>query len=108
MVVPEALVSRPSSANDVATKLLASWVKNKNGAADGDVSIRKVALQSLATGLQAVVQEIGEAPTSTQSAPSAGPHDSPVTSLEDVMSILMEDLAKVVFKGLADSTEPCR
>ncbi len=108
MLIPEALVSRSSSANDVATRLLASWVKNKHGAADGDVSIRKAALQSLGINLQAVVQEIGGAPMSCQSAPSAGPHESPITFLEDVMAILMEDLAKVVFKGLADPTEACR
>lgn len=108
MLVPSALVSQSGSANDVAKKLMASWVKNKNGAADGDVSIRKVALQNIATDLQAVVRQLGEAPTSAQSAPSAGPRDNPGTFLEEVMATLMQDLAKVVFKGLVDPTEACR
>lgn len=96
------------SAQDIARSLLASWQKNKNGAADGDVSTRKIAMQNLTRDLQAVVQQIGEVPLPIQNAPSAGPHASSGTFLEEVMAILMEDLAKVMFKGLADPAEACR
>eukprot|EP00903_Cladosiphon_okamuranus_P014434 g13393.t2 len=65
-------------------------------------------MHSLSRDLRAVVQQFGGAPILTQSAPSAGPHDSPGTFLEEVMAILMEALAKVMFKGLADPTEACR
>lgn len=96
------------SAHDVSSSLLASWQKHKNGAADGDVRTRKAAMQSLSRDLQAVVQQFGGTPSLTQSAPSAGPHDSSGVFLEEVMAILMEALAKVMFKGLADPTEACR
>lgn len=66
-------------------------------------------MQNLSRNLQTVVQQFGGAPILVQSAPSAGPHDeSPGAFLEEVMAILMEALAKVVFKGLADPTETCR
>eukprot|EP00752_Nemacystus_decipiens_P006103 g5507.t2 len=96
------------SAHDVASSLLASWQKNTNGAADGDVRTRKAAMRSLSRDLQTVVQQFGGAPILTQSAPSSGTHDSAGTFLEEVMAILMQALAKVMFKGLADPTEACR
>lgn len=96
------------SAHEVASSLLASWQKNRNGAADGDVRTRKAAVQSLSRDLQVVVQQLGGAPILVRSAPSAGPHDSPGTLLEEVMGILMETMAKVMFKCLADPTEACR
>lgn len=65
-------------------------------------------MQSLSRDLQAIVQQFGGAPIVTQSAPSAGPHDSPGTFLEELMAILMEALAKVMFKGMTDSMEACR
>lgn len=97
------------SAHDVASSLLASWQKNKNGAADGNVRTRKAAMQNLSRDLHAVVQQFGGAMILAQSAPSSGPPDSSAgTFLEEVMATLMEALAKVMFKGLTDPTEACR
>ena len=102
--VPEAL-----SVGDVASTLLAGWMKNKNGAADCDVSIRKAAMQSLSRDLHAVVKQFGGTPAVRQNAPPADPPDStPTPFLEDLMSLLMDDLVKIVFKGLADPVEACR
>lgn len=65
-------------------------------------------MQSLSRDIHAVVQQFGSAPTLAQSAPSSGPQENAGTFLEEVMAILMEALAKVMFKGLADRTEACR
>lgn len=66
-------------------------------------------MQSLSRGLQQVVEQFDDAPILAQNAPSAGPHESsPGTFLEEIMAVLMEALAKVMFKGLADPTEACR
>lgn len=65
-------------------------------------------MQNLTRGLQEVVQQIGESPFSIQNALSTDPRASSGTFLEEVMALLMEDLAKVVFKGLADPAEACR
>ncbi|CAM9297184.1 unnamed protein product [Ectocarpus sp. 12 AP-2014] len=96
------------SPHDVASTLLTSWQKYTNGAADGDVSTRKIAMQRLVSNLHAVVRHIGDAPTPAQSAPSSGPNEAPASFLEEVLSLLMEELAKVVFKGLTDPAEACR
>lgn len=106
----ETSLAETRSPQDMSRSLLASWQKNKNGAADGDFSTRKTSMQNLTRDLQAVVRQISKAPLplAIQNAPSAGPHASSGTFLEEVMTLLMEDLAKVVFKGLADPAEACR
>ncbi|CBN78894.1 conserved unknown protein [Ectocarpus siliculosus] len=65
-------------------------------------------MQRLVSNLHEVVRQIGDAPTPAQSAPSSGPNEAPASFLEEVLALLMEDLAKVVFKGLADPAEACR
>lgn len=95
----------------VASTLLASWLKNKNGATDGDVRVRKEALHTLDHDLAEVVRrfgydvKVGE-PTST--VPGDNPPNSSTPFLEDVMAILMDDLARTLFKGLTDPAEVCR
>ncbi|CAB1102695.1 unnamed protein product [Ectocarpus sp. CCAP 1310/34] len=68
----------------------------------------KTATQRLVINLHEVVRQIGDAPTPAQSAPSSGPTEAPASFLEEVLTLLMENLAKVVFKGLADPAEACR
>lgn len=92
----------------IADTLLATWLKNKNGAVDSDIGIRRVAIQTLSQDLYAVVKQVGSTPWPAQNAPSAGPPDSPTSFLEELMTLLMEDLAKVFFRGLADPAEACR
>lgn len=95
--------------HDVAKTLLKRWLKNKNGTTDSNVSIRKIAMQSLSRDLSAVVKQIGYTTTPTLSEPSSGdPLESPASFLEDLMTLLMDDLAKMVFRGLADPVEACR
>lgn len=65
-------------------------------------------MQRLVKNLHEVVRQIGDAPTPAQSAPSSGPNEAPASFLEEVLALLMEDLAKLVFKGLADPAEACR
>lgn len=96
------------SVDEVACNLLTSWLKNKNGVADSDVRIRKAAMQSLSRDLHAVVEQFGGTPVPEQNAPSADPPGSPTSFVEDLMSILMEDLSKLLFKGLTDPAEACR
>ncbi|CAM9154418.1 unnamed protein product, partial [Pylaiella littoralis] len=105
---PRIVSTETRSAENTSRSLLASWQKNTNGAADGAVSTRRISMQNLTRGLQEVVQQIGESPFSIQNALSTDPRASSGTFLEEVMSLLMEDLAKVVFKGLADPAEACR
>lgn len=102
------LVAERRSVHDVAGALLVSWQKNINGAADCDVAIRKIAMQRLNQDLHAVVQQVRELPEDKECAPSADPPEHPVSFVEQLMTLLMDDLAKVVFKGVADPTEACR
>lgn len=94
--------------HDVAGALLSSWQKNKNGAADCDVAIRKIAMQRLNQDLHAVAKQVRELPEEKECAPSADPPERPISFLEQLMTLLMDDLAKVVFKGVADPAEACR
>lgn len=94
--------------HDVASTLLASWQKNKNGAGDCDVAIRKTAMQRLNQDLHAVVQQVRALPEDKECAPSANPPEYPISFIEQLMTLLMDDLAKVVFKGVADPAEACR
>lgn len=102
------LASETRPVDVVANKLLSGWQKNKNGASDRDVSIRKVAMRGLARDLCAVVEHFCDTLAPTQGAPSADVPPSATSFLEDLMSLLMSDLAKTLFKGLADPAEPCR
>ncbi|CAM9309283.1 unnamed protein product, partial [Hapterophycus canaliculatus] len=96
-----------SSAPDISKVFLTCWQQNINGAADSDASIRKVAMRRLTRDLHESLQEIRGIPASMQSAPSAGPQDALTSFVEEVMSLLMEGLAKVIFQGLSDSAQAC-
>lgn len=102
------LVAEKRSVHNVASAMLASWQKNKNGAADHDIAIRKVAMQRLNQDLHAVVKQVHELPEDKECAPSADPPERPISFLEQLMTLLMDDLAKVVLKGVADPAEACR
>lgn len=101
-------VAEMLSARDVAGTLVAGWLKNINGAADSDVGIRKAAMKSLSRDLHAVVRQFDDTPAATQSSPSVDTPEKPASFLEDLMTLLMDALAKIVFKGLADPAEACR
>lgn len=91
------------SAEDISSTLLASWVKNKNAAADGDLEIRKEALRCLSQDLCNVAerfQDFNERNVNSSTKSSV--------NLEDIMSILMDNLARTLFKALADPSEACR
>lgn len=97
------------SADEIGRKLLADWLRYKNGAADSNVNIRKAALQSLSLGLRGVVNQYSNAPTAIDTNPDADPSNGDLkTFREDLMAILMDDLAKTIFKSLADPSEACR
>ena len=103
------LVAERRSAQVIAGALLVNWQKNTNGAADCGVATRKVAMQRLEQDLHAVVKQVSELPESKDyCAPSADPAERSVSFLEELMTLLMDDLAKVVFKGIADPVEACR
>lgn len=93
---------------DVSEALLADWLRNKHGAADSDVSVRKPALQNLAQDMSAVVTQFGDMPSHIPTAPSANPSESKASFLEDLVTILMDDLGRIMFNGLADPAEACR
>lgn len=102
------LFAEAVSVQDVSETLLAGWLRNKHGAADRDTSVRKSALQKLAKDISAVVKEFGEIPSPIPTAPSANPSENETSFLEDLMAILMDDLARILFNGLADPAEACR
>lgn len=91
------------SAEDVGSTLLASWLKNKNGVADGDVKIRKEALLCLSRDLCDVIERFSETNERTGNSSTKSS-----AYLEDIMSILMDNLARTLFKALADPSEACR
>lgn len=97
--VQRILAGAITSAHEASKAFLASWQKNINGAGDGDVSIRKIAMQTLSEDLHKLFHHGRD---------MCDPHQASVSYLEDVMALLMEDLAKVFFRGLSDSTEACR
>lgn len=102
------LFAEAVSVQDVSEALLADWLRNKHGAADRDVSVRKTAFQSLAKDISAVVKQFGEIPSPIPTAPSANPSGNETSFLEDLMTILMDDLGRIMFNGLADPAEACR
>lgn len=97
------------SAEDAASTLIAGWLKNINGAADVDVNTRKAALRNLSQDLCKVIRRFSDAGEGMQNAISTVnlPTKSS-TFLEDLMSALMGNLARILFKALADSSEVCR
>lgn len=98
------------SADEISRKLLADWLRYKNGVADSDVNIRKAALRSLSLALRGVVNQYSiAAPTAIENNPDADPSNGDLkTFREDLIAILMDDLAKTIFKSLADPAEACR
>lgn len=97
------------SAEDAASTFTAGWLKNINGAADVDVNIRKAALRSLSQDLCNVIRRFSDAGEGMQNAAStANVLTTSSAFLEDLMSALMDNLARTLFKALADPSEVCR
>lgn len=56
-----------------------------------------------------MVNQYTAAPTDIETNPDADPSNGDLKAfLEDLMAILMDDLAKTIFKSLADPAEACR
>ncbi|CAM9489910.1 unnamed protein product, partial [Scytosiphon promiscuus] len=94
------------SAHDVAKAFLASSQTHLSGAVDRNVSIRKAAMQALSRDLHNIAQHARDVPE-MRTASSDGPRGASISFLEELMALLMEGVAKVIFKGLIDLAEGC-
>lgn len=95
--------------DELASTLLVSWLKNINGAADVDVCVRKAAFRMLTQDIEGVVERFSDVGVITVDVLMDKNTAVASTSvLEDLMTILMDDLGRTLFKGLADPAEACR
>lgn len=96
------------SACEVAHGLTLTWLKNKNGACDNNVRVRRSSLRSLAKDLNSVVEQFSHIGLHKVAGSTDAPSDAPTSFLEDLMTLLMDDLGKHLFRGLEDPAEACR